>query len=267
MNKILPICLLTLLSLNVFAAPFDGFYAGAGIGGVRGTFNNNITTDASLVFGGTLQQDIAHNNSPTLSDGSWAGELDLGFGRVFYQSLYLGVEGTGQLENISNTNSFQVMPNDTTGITYTRQIKTQLQNELALTFNPGIVLHKTTLLYGKIGPSWGRFSVNDTFNFGELIGPGQQLSGMVNVNDGSSYQCGLRLGLGIEHYMTKHFSFRLEYLNTNYSTIRSGKTHSAPILLNGVADPVIAGSTVSSSDHISAHSNSVMFDINYHIGA
>lgn len=267
MKKIFILSALALFSTTVFATPFDGFYAGAGIGGARGKFNNDVMTDATVVIGGTEIQDISHNNNLSVGDSSWAGSLDVGFSKVLHQNIYLGIEAAGQLENIKNNNSYDLAPTASTGIHYTRQITSQLQNELAVTFNPGIILHKNTLLYGKIGPTWGRFSTNDDFDFSETLGPGQQLAGGIDPNNGGSYKCGLRLGLGIEHYMTDRLSLRLEYLNSNYGTINSGKTHSAPMLFNGIADPTYDGSTVSASDDVAAHSNTILLGINYHFNA
>jgi opacity protein-like surface antigen len=267
MKKNLLACMLGLISAPTFALPFDGFYVSGIVGGTKAIVHGNQDTNALLVVSDVLQQNIIQQNTPSQSDTSWIGGVELGLGHVFAQYYYLGLEGTAQFENIQSSNWFSVTPTPTTNINYTHNDAVELKNELAITFNPGIVINKTTLIYGKIGPTWGRFTSDGDLLFASAVNPTTQLNGYSQFNEGASYKAGLRLGLGIEHYFMQHLSLKLEYLNSNYGQVTSGKTYSAPILVNGATDPVFAGSMVTQNNTARVQTNTVMLGLTYHFSA
>jgi opacity protein-like surface antigen len=267
MKKTVIACALALLSLNATALPFDGLYLGGVVGGTKAIVHSEQMTNAILVVGGVPQLDLEQNNNHKTSDSSWIGGSELGLGKVFDQYYYLGIEAVAQFEDITRTNSFELSPTQTTPITYAHTGQAKLNNELALTFNPGIVVKKTTLIYGKIGPSWGRFSTKGNFVFTESLNPGETVSATKAFDEDYSYKVGLRLGLGIEHYIIEHLSLKLEYLNTNYGQINSGKMYTTPLLINGTADPLIAGSAIHNQSKLTFRNNTVMLGLNYHFGA
>ncbi len=267
MKKTVIACALALLSLNATALPFDGFYIGGVVGGTKAKVSNNENTDELIIVAGTEIQHISQDSAGNYADSSWIGGPELGFGMVFAQHYYLGLEGVAQFESIESKRSSTVLPTPATNIVYNHSTQAKLSNELAVTFNPGIVINKTTLLYGKIGPTWGRFSSSGALDFREDF-QGQGIAGnQVNFDEDAAYKVGLRLGLGIEHYFMDHLSLKLEYLNSNYGQINSGKVHSAPVLLNGVVDPIAAGSMGSIQDKLRFRNNTVMLGFNYHFGA
>ncbi len=267
MNKSLLTCALALLSFTAEALPFDGPYLTGVIGGTKIKADHNQATRDNLINGDTPAFNILENNKASDEDSSIIGGIELGIGKVFAQYYYLALEGSAQFEDIETSSSFDVMPTTVTPLTHEETTKAKLTNELALTFNPGIVINKTSLLYGKIGPAWGRFSSSGNLNFAAAFDPANPVTGQINYHEGGSYKTGLRLGLGIEHYFMEHLSLKLEYLNTNYGQISSGKTHTTPLLVNGALNPDTEGSSLYASDKIKARTNTVMLGLSYRLGA
>lgn len=262
-NNLSCIALLSLLSASAYALPFDGFYAGGAIGGSQSEVNINQSVEVNPALDDTSILDVVQKNNGHMTDNAWLGDLNLGFGHAFSQTLYLGIEGDVAFQNlqVSKTSS-TLNQNPNSPLALVGKTKVDLTNQFSLVFMPGIVLQQTTLLYGKVGPAWGDFDVKGSASYNHTINPPITLTGGNQFsNDG--YQTGLLLALGIEHYVAQNVSIKLEYDHVNYGTLHG----SSPIVSNiSSNDPVNVPITgpISNVDKISASTNSVMFGVTYH---
>jgi opacity protein-like surface antigen len=262
-RKTMALCYLSLFAPAVWATPFDGFYAGADIGASQASFKKNQLVNLDVSILGTPIIDIPIGNKKNLSDTSILGNLDIGFSKVF-KLLYLGVEANVDFQNIQVENA-PALQEQVSNFTLPFETEVKLKNEFALTFNPGIVLNKTTLFYGKVGPAWGRFSVDGTANYSQTFGsPGPQATASTQFSDNNFYKCGLRLGVGIEQYVSEHMTLKLEFVSTDYGTIHSGTPTTGAV---SVSEPgVDVTGLLSNSDQIKARNSSVLFGFNYRFG-
>lgn len=240
------------LSSTAFAEPFDGFYVGAGVGGVKMNTENavkqSLTTPLFSVIN-THALDIENN------DKSWLGSLNLGYGKTFNQTLYLGLDAAAQFESIDMGFDTQYLDNSINTSTYLKGFN-KLDNELALTFMPGFVIKQKTLIYGKIGPTWGHF--DNRIESGYEINNGLLSSYGSLHEENKRYHTGLRLGAGIEHFVSDSFSVKLEYLNNNYFDVETLNAE------NTFTGPALNASQLAVSDKVHAYNNSIMLGINYH---
>lgn len=261
MKRSILILSLSLVSLTTFATPFSGFYAGAGIGGSQISFKTTQHIQIAPVFGGTPIFNIVIASHPDLTDQSLAGNLEVGFSHVFNQHFYLGLEADADTQSLSDSNPVSVNEIIST-IAINGNTKAQLTNEFAVTLDPGIVIGQNTLFYGKIGPAWGNFDVKGSSSYSQNIGGFATVGGSTGFKD-DGYQEGLRLGLGVERYISSQFSLKLEYLHTGYDTIHSANQDVTSI---GATVPGVTGS-LSHSAKVEANNNSVMLGVNFHFSA
>ncbi|MFN7095966.1 MAG: outer membrane protein [Gammaproteobacteria bacterium] len=261
-KKIILTAILMLATTTVLATPFDGFYAGADVGMSQAQFDKNQMVTLSATVGSTPIFEIPITNKKELSDNSFNGNIDIGFSKVFSQHFYLGLEANADFQNLQASNN-PGLTEAVSSFQITSPTTVNLRNEFALTLNPGFVFNKNTLLYGKIGPAWGRFSVDGSAQYNQNLG-GLTASAVSSFEDDNFYDCGLRLGVGVEHYLTANLSLKLEYVNTNYGNIHSGSP------ATGIITTVPAGSglegTLSDSDKVSARNNSILLGLNYRFG-
>ena len=253
--------ILSLTATTVLATPFDGFYAGADIGMSQAQFNKDQTVSLKAMIEDTPIFQIPITNKKKLSDNAANGNLDIGFSKVFKQHFYLGLEANADFQNLQVTNNPDVTES-VSGFQLNMPTTVNLKNEFAVTLNPGFVFNNNTLIYGKIGPAWGRFNIDGDATYNQNLGV--PASASANVEDDDSYDCGLRLGLGIEHYLNDNLSLKLEYINTNYGTVQSDDPTTGVITTNP-PDSGLTG-TLSNSDKISARNNTILFGLNYRFG-
>lgn len=261
-KKIMLTSIFTLTATSAFATPFNGFYAGADFGMSQAQFTKDQTVKLSATAGGTTIFDIPIDNQKKLVDNSLYGNIDAGFSKVFKQHFYLGLEANADFQSLDVSNN-PALAENVSGFGLSLLSTADLKNEFAVTLNPGFIFHQNTLIYGKIGPAWGRFSTHGNAQYNQNLG-GPIASASANFDDDSYYECGLRLGLGMEHYLTDHLSLKLEYVNTNYGTIHSGSPVDGAITTNPPGIGIEGNLT--NSDKISARNNSVMLGLNYRFG-
>ncbi len=258
-KHILGICLSSFFTVSAWATPFSGFYGGADVGLSQANFKKSQTVELILLAGTTPVTDVSFLADKNLADTSFLGNIDLGFSHVFYDFLYLGLEASYDFQNLTVKND-----------PLTKELESEfhidyvtganLRDEFALTFNPGIVLNKKTLFYGKVGPAWGRFSVHGDAHYYQNIGAEADAYSAFKHND--FYRCGLRLGLGIEQYVAERMTLKLELVNTEYYTIHSPNPMTAPV---GTVPPDVGfGGELSNSNKIKANNTSVLFGFNYY---
>ncbi len=254
--------LLSLFSISMYAAAFDGFYFGGGLGGSQSNVDVNQNLETKPSVDGTPLFDVVQSNKTNLTDNSFLGNLNLGFGHVFSQRWYLGIEGDAVWQNLE-VNASPSTQERVGQLSFTQNTKVELNNQFNVALVPGIVLHENTLLYGKIGAAWGNFDIKNSANYSQVIQPGSTLSSSNGFSD-SGYENGLLLGLGIEHYLTKNLSIKLEYTHVNYGTL-----HDNSPVTSGINNPIPDLATVTGfmadSAGVSASTNSVMLGVAYHL--
>lgn len=253
---------LLLTPLAIYATPFNGFYAGAGIGGSQAHFDTQQRIEISPQVFGTQIFDIILSSNPDLTDQSFAGNIDVGFSHLFKQHFYLALEADANTQSLSTSNPMTI--NEVISpLVIAGKTQVQLTNEFAVTLNPGFVLGENTLFYGKIGPAWGDFDVKGSSSYSQNLGGLVTLSSATHFKQ-QGYEDGVRLGLGVERYISPQFSLKLEYLHTDYGTIRSDKQTFNSL---SATTPVILSGFLSHSAKIDAADNAVMLGIHYHFTA
>ena len=256
------VSLLSLLSVSIYAQEFDGFYFGGGLGSSQSRVNVNQSLEINAVlFNTTNIFDIVKNNKETLTDTSFLGDLNLGFGHVFAQRWYLGIEGNAVWQDLE-TDAAQPLQQPDGSLNIIEKTTVKLSNQFNIALVPGIVFDKNTLLYGKVGVAWGNFDVKNSANYDQTIQAPITLSSSNSFSD-SGYENGLLLGLGIEHYLTQNLSMKLEYTHANYGTIHDSAPMTSAINNADPANIPITG-TVTDSSKASVSTNSVMLGMSYH---
>lgn len=251
---------LTLCATSAMATPFDGFYAGVGVGGSQADLDMKQTFNLNPVVGGSQIFNITGTNNGNASDNSWLGNINLGYGHVFNQKFFLGVEADANFQKLEADVNRNLQESQS-ALSIQAKSRTKLNNALSLTLDPGFVFHDNTLFYGKIGPAWGDFSTKSSVAYSQTINPGTTLSANPSASD-SGYENGLLLGLGMEHYVSKALSLKLEYTHINYGGISTGNSEAAPIAVNTAGVPV--GGALTETTSVDANTNQVLLGLTYH---
>lgn len=255
--------LLGLFSVSVNAQTFDGFYFGGGIGGSQSAVDVKQNIEVNGILFNTISIfDIAKNNDVNSTDNSFLGGLNLGFGHVFSQRWYLGIEGDVLWQNLA-TDVVAPTQQPDGSISIIEKTKVDLSNQFSAALVPGIVFNTNTLLYAKVGAAWGNFDVKNSVSYSQVIQPTVTLSSSNRVSD-SGYESGLLLGLGMEHYLSQNISIKLEYTHVNYGSIHDNDPITSAINNTDPNNVPITGS-ISDSAKVSASTNSVMFGLTYHL--
>lgn len=260
LSRKLAIVALSLCATSVMATPFDGFYAGAGLGGSESNFDMKQTFNLNPAVGGSQIFNITGTNNSDATDNSWLGNINIGYGHVFNQKFFLGVEADANFQNLETDVNRSIQESQSV-LSIQAKSRTKLHNALSLTLDPGFVFHQNTLFYGKIGPAWGDFSTKSSVAYSQTINPGTTLTANPSASD-SGYESGLLLGLGMEHYVSKALSLKLEYTHINYGGIDTGNSAPEPITVNTAGVPVSGALTETTS--LDASTNQVLLGLTYH---
>lgn len=244
------------------AGSFDGAYVNGFIGGL----NSNLTIDQSPSVTVPNQNQnnglrIRTTTENTAFVNSVFGGVGVGFNKVFMCRYLIGVEGVADWEDIKlNKNSY--VNELQSGFFLTSDPGIRLKNTFALLFTPGLVLDPNTLVYGVVGPRWGRFETSLTTT-NTIPSDGQARPG-ASVTSGtkSAYSPGITLGAGISRYVTPHLSIGAEYQFTHYNNISSPNDINATF----PADPRVPGltGTLTNSVGYKANTNTLMVNLCYH---
>ena len=251
---------LCLSASSAMAVPFDGFYVGAGVGGSQGDFDIKQSIDISPTINGAPVLRIVGDNNGDFTDSSLLGNLNIGYGHVFKQKFFLGLEADANFQSLEGNSKRNIQE---LGSAFTLQAnsKADLHTALSLTLDPGFVFNKTTLLYGKIGPAWGDFSTRSSVDYSQEPFTGATLAGNTSAHD-SGYESGLLLGLGLEHYVSSKLSLKLEYTHINYGGISTGNSEPGAVTTSSTS--ITAGGSVVETSSVDAQSNQVLFGLAYH---
>lgn len=190
---------------------FTGFYLTGALGGTQADFD-------STPYLGTAGYDFflgeyhIYGTSPS-------GLIGLSYLYQFNRGLVLGGQVTAGYTSVKTGNLNEVIgshssPFDSALIA--SDLDTELTNDFAILFKPGVVSNKNTLFYALVGPRWGNFKTSLSTDV--LLVSDTQASA-TGSDSQSGYQLGLTAGLGIQHMLTDHFQVGLEYAYTNYGEI------------------------------------------------
>lgn len=207
---------------------FDSFYAGVGLGESLTTAKMNSSTSAFAIESTTPASVSGRSAlSQNLKKDSWLGAIYGGYGYScdpYYLGAELFVKFTNRhASNFSTLNDATDSP-DADTITNINENPTLTFRtvEFALDARPGILLSACSLLYGRIGIAFNKYSFDpllqttlvDTINFGTPTdGAG--------IGQPTSKKLGLRLGLGMEQMFCECISLRLDYIYTRYRRINT----------------------------------------------
>lgn len=169
------------------------------------------------------------------------------FGNLARHSASLA---TASLTNVSTLSSPSLFTS-----TITQQTSVSANSgEIGLDLKPGALLSDDLLLYRRIGVAFNRLNIaTNTISTRSDIETTTFASASQSKN-----VTGLRLGIGMEHKITKYLSLTGDYIYTDYGSIstRAGGVNSS---MDGTTIAVV-GNTVSGS----LRSHAIMIGLTYH---
>ena len=272
------------------SSPFDGFYI-AGFGGYAWMHSNYDRTD-------TVSQGItAPNQLPAVlgsASQTYSGKLKpsggvagvmVGYGQVFHNVFYFGIEVNGAYQwlsqsedlstNLSSTRANTVggLPVNTVATTQiTGHIKTNLEPSIGVAFRPGFLINPNTLIFGLIGYQAAEAKISSSMNATTMLV--DTVAGLPDLpitdqqslsSNDNKYLNGLRLGVGVERYFGGQVSAGVEYLYTHYfSNVNTGTTGSHVYNLPNTAGATITFDTSTNARIDDFGTNTVVGFIAYH---
>ncbi|MCB1827969.1 MAG: outer membrane beta-barrel protein, partial [Coxiellaceae bacterium] len=202
------------------SSPFDGFYVGGKMGvAVSDTREVDQIIDRKRIpASGATNGYHFNDNTGDQSPAVWAGSLFGGYGHALGQRFYVSVDGEWLLRNPRLNGSLDYRATVPFGPPFTQEYHEIANYDLsinggyALSFNPGILLTPTTLLYFSFGYTGAKAHLIMEHTVRDFNVP------TVNVDTEDQYLRGLRVGLGMQFYFRPHWSAGVEYLYTNYTS-------------------------------------------------
>ena len=175
------ILFLGLLTSQAYASNFDGAYIGGAVG--YGSDHYNMTdTGLGSLAGISLTDDMG-------SQGAM-GEVFAGYGKKF-GNLYAGLEANA---NLSDREANLTLVDGASSVTSNLTHK----YDYGFAFRGGVFPADNTLLYGKIGATWGMFE-------DKAVNTSQTLTG-------------LQVGLGVETALNSVLTVRADWTYVDYKT-------------------------------------------------
>lgn len=275
---------------------FSGFYIG-GMGGVHhNTFNGSATLTEVLnpgdfvTFGtitnpGVLDQ---YNFSGGEYDGY--GGVQGGYGLVFNHQFYLGAVAWGEWGSTSENESRSTnQPNQSDPDDFTNQVLTttttdlsttvKIENDAGIAVKLGWVVAPQSMFYGKIGASWARIKVSNSFDADTSIVTNTLSGAFISEVDtdlesgtvnGAATKIGLLLGAGFEQFVYQDIvSLFAEYTYTNYGNVSTsvatlaGTQVTTTGAVTGSPVPVTSFETTQASVS-NVHVSSLMAGLNFY---
>lgn len=222
MNKTLPLCLLTLISSHVAAGtmgpiktpnPFNGVYAGFGVGGSFGAFETAVDTFAPPPDPPFMSElhGLYRTNDPTA-----IGTTLLGYG-LAWDNFYVGAElfgNLGRLKSKSRVVSGGTNPVESISTTTSAQLN---QGEFGVDGRLGWLPMPRTLIYGRLGVGFNKIQINSASTiFSDATEP---LRTVLMNYEVSKSKGAFRAGGGLEQMITDALSVRMDYIYENYGTL------------------------------------------------
>jgi opacity protein-like surface antigen len=227
---------------NLSVNNFDGFYLGAHAGVLKGDSSNST----NVWFG----DNYSLTNKAMKSESKPTFGLHLGYGKQI-NKFYIGAEilsnfikheDSGESQSIDIANQCIL----------TNKIKIKMSGlQYGIDLRPGFVINPTTLFYGRLGIMLSRFKLSSLNRINIIYAS----SADFNFTK-SQYKPGLRLGLGVEEYLSHKISLHLEYIYTYYKDIKLDEI----IHLGAPEDPP----EFTNKTKISPRTQNFIFGINYY---
>jgi opacity protein-like surface antigen len=191
--------------------------------------------DFYIRISGGLESDVSNfifNNSSikgTYDTSGVFGVLTLGYGRKFYDNdLYIGMAIDGTMNSASASFPGNIIHPVDGSIAIPRSIGAYLI--------PGVYVSKTMLIYIKGGIVGAKYDVS--------------LPDVSTINSFHKNISGYRIGGGLDLFITKNFSFNIEYLFSDYSSFTYQRIFNEQ-MYNNKFEP---------------HSNQISAGLAYHLG-
>jgi len=234
------------------SAPFSGFNASICVG----LEMPSISTKGELKNFIPATEDLTFNISRTVTDDNINGGARLGYNLIFKDFFLIGLAGDAFFgDNRLQASSRVVEIGSELLIATNTNIK--LSKQFALLIKLGKLFGNRTLLYGLVGPRWGKFSLSFDARFQQDLGV--FLDTQLQTRN-RYYKEGVLLGIGSELLLTRCISLGFEYLYTYYGHPKLPSAE-APITQDGV---IIPDAKYSFTSNIKARSNDVILRLGYY---
>lgn len=197
-----------LLPIHAKEQPFQGLYAGLGLGGFATQFKTNTTTTLSFPSSAFFANS---SNSSINANANVFGNFFIGY-LYPVKNFYLGPEvylNVGN-PNFSNTQTAGAFLPTETLTTYTNgNLRTY---EIGIDFRLGVSATPTTLVYALVGAAFNNMNLNSSSTISRPLLP---LTTTVNASTSQSV-VGLRVGAGMEQKLFPNLNLRVSYAYTSY---------------------------------------------------
>jgi opacity protein-like surface antigen len=243
---------------------FEGYYAG--VAGGFSTHHSKIKTDSFVEYllqGNGFHPSLSLNSHNRNYKNGGFGEIFLGYGRVcdnWYYGGRIGVnfsngspKSKAQSENIIPLSESEFL-----SALLTNKAKSRLRNvEFTTDFKFGWIFCDRTMFYGIVGAAFNEQKLRGKSEF--VYTNGVDVEG-ITISDGYSLlkcrkkECtiGLRLGFGLEHFITDCISVYTSYVYTDYTSLRKHNSDEYEVdLILSTTVPVLLPheATFKSEDH------------------
>jgi opacity protein-like surface antigen len=218
----------SLVMASPSSPPFSGWNASLGVG----VEMPNISMMSNLFSTLPSIQETEFIVSPTMTENQVKGVARIGYNRIFSDCFLVGLAVDAVFRNyrmkfhgrVTELNSELLYETDT-GLS--------ISNQYALLLKFGKLVCDKTLIYGLVGPQWGKFTYEFDATFSQNLGViiESTLQGREKC-----YRGGVLLGLGTEFLLSRCISLALEYTHTSYGNCRI-KDVEAPITVDGIEFP------------------------------
>lgn len=221
---------------NIVPDDFNGRFFGLKLGAVNPSISGNSSITANYVDDAADLESIQISNTKPNDKALALFGFTIGYGQVFKNRYYLGLEGFveasnntigAQLEHGFRPTAVAVGGQAPDTVTHTKNIKLwnpQPGGDIKI----GIILYNRILNFFKVGLVLNkvRATTSDQLSYEDASGPpGIRTNLNLNLNSNNSVKANLRLGAGFDFQFSPHNAFSLEYDYTDYGTVGiSGST-------------------------------------------
>lgn len=265
------ICTSTAVASN---DPFSGFYGSLDAGWTNAVVEMDRVSTVQFDFfvGIPLEQKIVNPFSTNEAANSFTGGVALGYGRTIKNTIYLGLEGRADFQDLTmGYNKMFMTPIENNSSVIGQVASIELKNDYALLLKFGVLLDPRVLLYGLAGSAWGNVIKETThFHFAQdlLFGPPGSppfiASGNVSGSD-SGYESGRLVGAGMEYLVSQHISLSLEYTHADYGDLDYPSVLSAPMTIQNPLTTAPQFGTVTDNNDFSLTTNNVTLRLTYYL--
>jgi opacity protein-like surface antigen len=214
---------------------FEGFYVGVAGGLATNHSHTKTTSSADYVIqeSGFLPS-LTLGSSDDLYDKGGFGEVFLGYGNVTGNIYYGGRFGVNFSESspegsVYARNDIPFSGDHIQSSFLKNDIKSEFRHvEYTFDFKFGVIFCQTSMLYGVVGAAFNKHELEGTSVFDYDNG---FTVGVTTISDGFSQinatrkenTTGLRLGMGLEHFISPYVSIQAAYVYTQYDTLSKSK--------------------------------------------